>query len=306
MGASGLPKIKLCEFSGEPLESPKWTVLLNVVVQNNQSAIIKKCKTWWSVSRVKQKQQVSEWDSAPIILSCLGYTLWEILQNRCQSPRLVQENTYCSSSLARQFYENHQVRKCGYKCCKHFNSIWINIRFGYTEAEAELSSTTWKISPPLREQWLQYKQDRRLSREHLIVFKKRLASKVVIFENLLAHTNLSFDWNKFQSFDKPKTCTFTSNAEESSKPENLECSFKDQQRPIWSCKETKSMKVIERQEHVENFWLYFNCLRTGHLSKHCIIRTSSVPNCVKNTKNFCIVTSQRWKPQQMSQTLKQQ
>ena len=35
-------------------------------------------------------------------------------------------------------------------------------------------------------------------------------------ENLLAQTNSSFDRNKFQSRDKPKTSTFASNAEESS------------------------------------------------------------------------------------------
>ena len=31
-GASGLPKLKLTEFSGDPLEGPEWSGLLDVVV----------------------------------------------------------------------------------------------------------------------------------------------------------------------------------------------------------------------------------------------------------------------------------
>ena len=132
-------------------------------------------------------------------------------------------------------------------------------QLGYTsdlEAEAGLSSTTRKLSPQLREQWLQYMQDRRLLRGNLIIFKEWLASKAAIHENLLAQTNSSFHRNKFQSRDKPKTSTFASNAEESSKPKNFECPFKDGQHPIWTCEKFKSLKVNERREHVQKFRLF--------------------------------------------------
>ena len=154
-------------------------------------------------------------------------------------------------------------------------------QLGYTsdlEAEAGLSSTTRKLSPQLREQWLQYMQDRRLLRGNLIIFKEWLASKAAIHENLLAQTNSSFHRNKFQSRDKPKTSTFASNAEESSKPKNFECPFKDGQHPIWTCEKFKSLKVNERREHVQHFRLCFNCLKPGHMSKDCRSRTCSVPS----------------------------
>ena len=131
------------------------------------------------------------------------------------------------------------------------NVVNILTQIGYTsdlEAEARLSSTTRKLSPQLREQWLQYMQDRRLPRGILIAFKEWLASKALIHENLLAQTNLSFDRNKFKSCDKPKTSTFASNAEESSKPNNLECPFKDGQNPDWTCEKFKSIKLNERRE----------------------------------------------------------
>ena len=76
-------------------------------------------------------------------------------------------------------------------------------------------------------------QDRQLLRGNLIVFNVWLASKAVIQENWLAHTNLSFE-NILQSRQEPKRSTFASNAEDSSKPKNLECPFKDGQHAIWT------------------------------------------------------------------------
>ena len=155
-------------------------------------------------------------------------------------------------------------------------------QLGYTSdraAEAELSSTSRKLSPQLREQWLHYMQDRQLLRGNLIIFKEWLASKAVIHENLLAQTNSSFDRNKFQSRDKPKTSTFASNAEESSKPKRFECPLKGGQHPVWTCEKFKSMKVNERREQVQKFRLCFKCLRPGHISKDCKSRICSVPSC---------------------------
>ena len=103
------------------------------------------------------------------------------------------------------------------------------------ESEGGLSSTTRKVSPQLREQWLHYMQDRWLLRCNLIFFKEWLASKAVIHENLLAQKNSSFDRKRFQSRDKPKTSTFAASAEMSSKPKNFECPFKDRQHPSWMC-----------------------------------------------------------------------
>ena len=103
-------------------------------------------------------------------------------------------------------------------------------QLGYTsdlESEGGLSSATGKLSPQLREQWLQYLHDRRLLKGNLIVFKEWLAQR-----NLLEQTNSSFDRNKFQSRDKLKTSTIASNAENSGKPCKSKCLFKDGKQPI--------------------------------------------------------------------------
>ena len=154
------------------------------------------------------------------------------------------------------------------------------------ETEAGLSSTTRKLSPQLREQCLQYMQDLQILRGNLIIFKEWLASKAVIHENLLAQTNSSFGRNKLQSRDKPKTSTFASNAVESSKPKNYDFPIKDGQHPVWTCEKFKSKKVNERREQVQKIRLCFNCLRPGHMSKHCKSRTCTVPSCGRRHNRF--------------------
>ena len=187
-----------------------------------------------------------------------------------------------------------------------FANVFTNVvntltQLGYTsdlEAEAGLSSTTRKLSPQLREQWLQYMQDCRLLRGNLIF------CKAVIHENMLAQTNSSFYRNKFQSRDKPKTSTFASNAEESSNPKNFECPFKDGQHPIWTCEKFKLLKVNERPEHVQKFRLCFNCLKPGHTSKDCRKAGHVVYPAVEGgTTGFCTANYRRRKLQRMSQML---
>ena len=169
------------------------------------------------------------------------------------------------------------------------------------ESEGVLSSATRKLFPHLKEQWLRHLQDHGLLAANLIVFKDWLESTAFIHEDLLAQNN-----SKFQSSKKPKTSAFASNADDSTKPKKSECPFQDGQHAIWSYEEFKSMKLNERREHVPKFRLSFNCLRPGHHSKDCKSRTISVPNCGQHTTSFCTANSQRRRPQQLPQMLREQ
>ena len=276
-GASGLPKLKLTEFSGDPLEWPEWSGLFDVVVHQKPISDTEKM----------QYLKTSLTGQAKAAISGMGfssqsyYHAWDIL---CEK---YGRSDFIVNAQFKKILTHPPVRHDDSTSIVKFANVVTNVvntltQLGYTsdlEAEAVLSSTTRKLSPQLREQWLQYMQDRRLLRGNLIIFKEWLASKSTIHENLLAQTNSSFDRNKFQSHDKPKTSTFASNAEESSKPKNFECPFKDGQHPIWTCEKFKSLKVNERREHVQKFRLCFNCLKPGHMSKDCRSRTCSVPSC---------------------------
>ena len=128
-GASGLPKLKLTEFSGDPLECPEWSGLFDVVVHQKPISDTEKMRYLKSsVTRQAKTAIFGKGIQLTITLSCLGYTLWEVWQIRFHSQRAIQENTDSSSNSAWRFYEHRQIRKCGYKCGKHFDSSWIHIR----------------------------------------------------------------------------------------------------------------------------------------------------------------------------------
>ena len=175
-----------------------------------------------------------------IILSCFGYTLWEVWQIRWHSQRAIQENTYSSSNLSQRFYENCQVCKCGYKCVNTLTQL------GYTldlEAEAGLISTTSSAT----ERTLVAIQARSLTTERQPVNYQRMAC--------LQSSN---SWELL--------IAFASNTEESNKLKNLESPFKEGHHPIWTLEKFKSLKVNGQREHVQKFRLYFNCLTPDHMS----------------------------------------
>ena len=273
-GASGLPKLKLTEFSGDPLELPEWSGLFDVVVHQKPISDTEKMQYLKTSLTGQAKAAISGMGFSSQsyyhawVKICEKYGISDVIVN-AQFKKI-------HSHPPIRHDEHRQVCKCGYKCGAHLDSTWIHIR---PRSRSRAKFNNEKISPQLREQWLQYMQDRRLLRGNPIIFKEWLASKAVIHENLLAQTNSSFDRNKFQSRDKPKTSTFASNAEESGKPKNFEYPFKDGQHPVWTCEKFKSMKVNERREHVQSFRLCFNCLRPGHMSKDCKSRTCCVAGC---------------------------
>ena len=170
-GSSGLPKLKLSEFSGDPLEWPEWSGLFDVVVHQKPISDTEKM----------QYLKTSLTDQAKAAISGMGfssqsdYHAWDIL---------------CEKYGRSDVKVNAQFKKIlTHPPIRHDNSTSTLTQLGYTsdlESEGGLSSTTRKLSPQLREQWLQYMQDRRLLRGNLIVFKEWLASKAVIHENLLA------------------------------------------------------------------------------------------------------------------------
>ena len=275
-GASGLAKLKLTEFSGDPLEWLEWSGLFDVVVHQKPISDTEKMHFL----------KISLTGQAKAAISGMGfssqpyYRAWDIL---CEK---YGRSDFIVSAQFKKIHTHPPVRYDDSTSTVKFANVVTNVvntltQLGYTsdlESEGGLSSTR-KLSPQLREQWLQYMQDRQLLRGNRNVFKEWLASKAAIHENLLAQTSSSFDRNKFQSRDKPKTSTFASNAEESRKPKSFEIPFKDGQQLIWICEKFKSMKVNERREHVQKLRLLFNCLKPGHISKDCKSWICSVPSC---------------------------
>ena len=261
------------------MDWPEWSGLFNVV--NHQKPI--------SHTEKMQYLQTSLTGQAKPTTSGMGlssqsyYHAWDIHCEKYRRSDVIVNAQFKKIQTYPPIWHDDST------CFLNFANVVTNVvntltQLGYTsdlEAKEGLISTARKLSPQLREQWLQYMQDRRLLRGNPIIFKNWLASKAVSYENLLAKKKSSFDRNNFQSRDKPKTSIFGSNADDSSKPKNPECPFKYWQNSSSTYEKFKSMKVNERREHIQKFRLCFNFLRLGHMSKDCKSRTCSVPSCGK-------------------------
>ena len=122
--------------------------------------------------------------------------------------------------------------------------------------------------------------------QNLIVFKDWLESMAFVHKDLLAQTNPSF-----HSCGQSKTSAFASSVDDSTKPKNSQCPFKDGQHAIWSREKFKSTKLYgwsmcRSSDCVSIAW----DMVIGQ--KICKNRTLNVPNCgrrLKNFLNFCTV-----------------
>ena len=123
--ASGLPKLKLTEFLGDPLEWQEWSGLFDVVVHQKPISDTEKM----------QYLKTSLMGQAKAALSGMGfgsqshYHAWDILCEKYGRSD-VKDNApfkkiHTHPSIR---HDDRQVCKCDYKCGEHLDSTWIHIR----------------------------------------------------------------------------------------------------------------------------------------------------------------------------------
>ena len=150
-GASGLPKLKLTEFSGDPLEWPEWSGLFDVVVHQKPISDTEKM----------QYLKTSLTGQAKAAISGMGfssqsyYHAWDIL---CEK---YGKSDFIVNAQFKKMHTHPPVRHDDSTSIVKITNVVTNVvntltQLGYTsdlESEGGLFSTTRKLSPQLREQW---------------------------------------------------------------------------------------------------------------------------------------------------------
>ena len=151
-GDSGLLKLKLTEFSGDPLEWPEWSGLFDFVL--HQKPI--------SDTERMQYLKTSLTGQAIVAISGMGfssqsyYHAWDIL---CEK---YSRSDFIVNAQFKKIHTHPPVRHDDSTSIVKFANVVTDvvntlIQLGYTsdlESEGGLSSTTRKLSPQLRELWL--------------------------------------------------------------------------------------------------------------------------------------------------------
>ena len=97
-GPRGLPKLKLTEFSGDPLEWPEWCELFDVIVHQKKLSDSEKMQYLKTSLTGQAKTAISGLGFSSVILPNLGCSLQKVWQTESHSRSSTEEDIHSSPS----------------------------------------------------------------------------------------------------------------------------------------------------------------------------------------------------------------
>ena len=276
---SSLPKLKLAEFSGDPLEWPEWSQLFQATVH---AANIDDC-----VKMNYLKTMVT--GKAKEAIAGLGYTsemynvAWNVLVRNFGKPQMVvnAQLKRIYSFPPMKLYDGAALIKYARivsSCVTQFNYV------GDLNSEGVLGSATRKLTLDMKTKWLTYVKQMNLFQPGLVVFSEWLSDIADVQDELLMYSNPNADRAKASFKEKAEGSTFatsaTNTANDNSKTQR-ECVLKNGQHPIWKCEKFKKMNVEERGQKAKELKQCFKCLSDAHQMRNCSGRLCDVNGCGK-------------------------
>ena len=230
---SSLPKLKLAEFSGDPLEWPEWSQLFQATVHAANKDDSVKMNHLKTMVTGKAKEAIAG----------LGYTAemynvaWNVLVRNFGKPQIV-----VNSQLKRIYsfppmkpYDGAALIKFARIVSSCVNVLTQFNYVGDLNSEGVLGSATRKLTMDRKTKWLTYVKQLNLYQPGLAVFSEWLNDIADVQDELLLSSNPKADRAKSNYKEKAKGSTFatstTNTASDNSKYQR-ECALKDGKHPI--------------------------------------------------------------------------
>ena len=279
---SSLPKLKLAEFSGDPLEWPEWSQLFQATVHAANMDDSVKMNHLKTMVTGKAKEAIAG----------LGYTAemynvaWNVLVRNFGKPQMV-----VNAQLKRIYsfppmkpYDGAALIKFARIVSSCVNVLTQFNYVGDLNSEGVLGSATRKLTLDRKTKWLTYVKRMNLYQPGLAVFSEWLNDIAEVQDELLMSSNPIADRAKTSYKEKAEGSTFatsaTISANDNTKTQR-ECLMKDGQHPIWKCEKFKKMNVEERGQKAKELKLCFKCLSDAHQMRNCSGRLCDVNGCRK-------------------------
>ena len=279
---SSLPKLKLAEFSGDPLEWPEWSQLFQATVHAANMDDSVKMNHLKTMVTSKAKEAIAG----------LGYTAemynvaWNVLVRNFGKPQIV-----VNAQLKRIYsfppmkpYDGAALIKFARIVSSCVNVLTQFNYVGDLNSEGVLGSATRKLTLDMKTKWLTYVKRMNLYQPGLAVFSEWLNDIAEVQDELLMSSNPNADRAKTSYKEKAEGSTFatsaTNSANDNTKTQR-ECLMKDGQHPIWKCEKFKKMNVEERGQKAKELKLCFKCLSDAHQMRNCSGRLCDVNGCGK-------------------------
>ena len=254
-----LPKLKLREFDGNPLDWPEWSGMFQATVHNSPISRDEKMSHLKTLLTGKAKRAVNGMGFSGAMYD----EAWKTLERKFGQPHHI-----VSSQLAK-IQSFSQVRFNDLGALVEFAdtvSSFVNIlqQFGYSNdlfSSSNLDIAVSKLPLDTKRRWFAFIETpgKAFKAPNLIEFNSWLQEEAQVHERLLqfSPTISKFESAKsnfekksdFKRSSKPNESTFSSN-DDKDKSE-VKCPLDGSNHRIWNCDKFKSMKTDERYSFVK-------------------------------------------------------
>ena len=272
-----LPKWKLSQYSGDPLDWPEWSGMFKATVNKSNITDDEKMNHLKTLVVGKAKE----------VVAGFGYSgkyyqaAWNKLEKTFGKPHII-----AGSQLSKiqnlptvKIHDSEAIVKFSRSvaaCIEVLDSM------GY---ESDLKSSTnveivlRKLPPNLREKWHHHVERLRVSQPSLILLNNWLEKEATVHEEMIALNSKVFNGNRGNS-TKTKQQGFNAVAGKGSKPTG-NCPICSTKHPLWACTAFKQLTIKDRNDKVKQFKLCFLCFKDDHTVKECKLKECGIDGCTK-------------------------
>ena len=270
---TSLPKLKLSEFHGDPLEWPEWSSLFTATIHNapiDDNAKMSHLKT---LVKGKAKAAIAVYSAA-----------WNGLVTDFGRPQTIV-NAQMKQIHLSPFIKSHDSAAIIKYAQLITTCVNVLKQFGFTGdlySESVLNTALRKLPPELKTKWFFLAKSKSYYSADLCKFSEWLNEVAYVHDEMMVQFKTSSEKKGSASKEKVKNSSFAANDQnKTTSTPNKQCPLKDGDHKIWMCSKFKQQSVNERYETLKKLKLCFCCLNT-HLIKDCKSeRVCGVNGCTK-------------------------
>ena len=246
---SSLPKLRLKNFDGNPLEGPEWSSMFIATADKRMIPDSEKMSRLKTLLTGKAKSAISG----------MGYSVqfysaaWNILERKFRRPHVFIDAQLESLRKANQVKPHDSISLVNFSVIV---SNFVNVLKEYKHIyDLQSSSTLYmavdKLPQVLKEKWWFYVDDKDEDWPDLIRFEKWLTPMAFVHEGFSSFKEEQKEedrrnTNRKKRLSKTLNFSASSNLQETKQTQNNHCPLADGTHKIWNCPIFKNMNVTDR------------------------------------------------------------
>ena len=282
--SSSLPKLRLNNFDGKPLEWPEWSSIFIAAVDKRMIPDSEKMSHLKSLLTGKAKSAISGMGYSGQFYSAA----WNILERKFGRPHVIIDAQLESLRQANQVKPRDSTSLINFSVIL---SNFVNVlkeykHFGDLQSSSTLYLAFDKLPQFLEEKWWFCVDDIDEDRPDLIMFEKWRSRMAFVDEGFSAFKGERKEeerrnTNREKRFSKTSNFSVRSNLQKNKQAQSDHCPLADGTHTIWKCPSFKNMSVNDRYGAVRKERLCYGCLGKGHAIKDCKVKACGIKGCTK-------------------------